>query len=490
MQLSAKQQDSYPEDQPLSLNEGFNCMFNAQKEAFLKNPNPNAKERVQTLKKLKKLVFANQDAIADAICSDFGHRSKTESFYAEIFTSLETLRHTAKHVKKWMKPSLRMPGPAFLPAWSKVYYQPLGVVGIIVPWNYPFFLMIGPMAYALAAGNRVIVRMSRCSPALASLLKQRISEYFDADQITLFTGDDVSGSTFTKKPWDHLLFTGSTVAGKHVLRSASDNLVPVTLELGGKSPVIISNEVPMKDAAQRIAFGKMLNSGQTCVAPDYVFCPEQRVDDFINEFKTAVSTMYPTLRDNPDFTGIENDHQYAHLTELLQDAESKNAKIIEINPANEDFSGVRKMAPRIILHATEDMLVMQKEIFGPLLPVLTYTSIDEAITYVNAHPRPLALYYFDYNNKNAEYVIQNTFSGGATVNDTMVHVAQENMPFGGVGPSGMGKYHGFEGFQTFTNPKGVLFKTRFNSGKIIYPPYNTLMHQTIASLFSKFGKYL
>lgn len=461
----------------------FDRIFSAQKRAFLKNGTPGAKERIEHLKKLKKAILTYQEQIVEAIDQDFGYRSKDESAIVEIFSSLQSLSHTAKHVKRWMRPSWRIPAIFLMPSWTKVYYQPLGVVGIVVPWNYPAYLTIGPLAYALAAGNRVIIRMSKNSPNLALLLKKIISENFDEDQLALFTGEDVSGRDFTKKPWDHILFTGSTAAGKHVMRAAADNLTPVTLELGGKSPAMIGEKVPMKDAAERIAWGKMVNSGQTCVAPDYVFCPENRVDEFVACFRNAVHKMFPTLKNNPDFTGIENEQQYSHLQALLADAKDKGAEIIEINPANEDFSDIRKMCPKIILNATDDMMVMQKEIFGPLLPVMTYTSLDDALAYINAHPRPLALYYFDYNYKNADYVITHTYSGGALINDVMVHVGQENMPFGGVGLSGMGKYHGKEGFRTFSNAKGAMFRPRLNSGKIAYPPYSSFRHRLIRAVF-------
>lgn len=454
-----------------------------QKKAFLSHGSPSAQERIHLLKRLRQAILSNREPLMEAIDRDFGHRSKDESFYAEIFSSLQTLHHTAKNVKKWMRPSWRMPGLYFMPALAKVHYQPLGVVGVIVPWNYPLYLMVGPLAYALAAGNRVIIRMSKCTPSLAVLLKNIFREAFDEDQVALFTGDEISGSEFTKKPWDHLLFTGSTDAGKEVMRAAADNLTPVTLELGGKSPAIISREVPMKDAAERIAWGKMLNSGQTCVAPDYVLCPKERIDEFTGSFREAVQKAYPTLKNNPDFTGIENDQQFSHLNALLEDAKAKGATIVEINPANEDFSNIRKMAPKLILNISEEMLIMQKEIFGPLLPVIPYDSLDEAISFVNNRPRPLALYYFDYNRANMDAVIQKSFSGGVALNDTMVHVGQENMPFGGVGMSGMGKYHGREGFITFSNAKGVLIKPRFNSGKIVYPPYGTRIHALIKKLF-------
>ena len=472
------------DEKPIPIKSDFDRIFDTQKNALLMNGAPSAKERIDQLKRLKKSLLIYKDEIIDAIDNDFGHRSKDESFFAEIFSSLQTLGHTTKHVKKWMRPSWRMPGLYFLPALAKVHYQPLGVVGIIVPWNYPLFLMISPLAYAIAAGNRVIIRMSKCSPKLADVLKRMIGSTFDENQVALFTGDEISGSAFTKKPWDHMLFTGSTDAGKHVMRAAADYLTPVTLELGGKSPAIISREVPMKDAAERIAWGKMLNSGQTCVAPDYVLCPRERVDDFVNFYRDAIRKMYPTLKNNPDFTGIENDQQYSHLKELIDDATKKGATFIEINPANEDFSDIRKMAPKVVLNTTDDMLVMQKEIFGPLLPVIPYDSIDAAILHVNKRPRPLALYYFDYNRKNIEYIIQNTFSGGVSINDTMAHVAQENMPFGGVGMSGMGKYHGREGFLTFSNSKGILIKPRFNSSKPVYPPYGTMIHKIAKRMFS------
>ncbi len=473
-----------PEETP-SVQTDFDRIFVAQKEAFQQHRTPGAQERIGHLNTLKKVILQHKEEIAEAISQDFGHRSPDESFLAEIFSSAETLHHTARHVKKWMKPSCRMPGKYFLPAKTKVYYQPLGVVGIIVPWNYPLYLAMGPIAYALSAGNRVMVRMSQNSSHLAQLLKKIISEAFAENQLALFTGEEVSGATFTAKPWDHILFTGSTDAGRHIMRAAADHLTPVTLELGGKSPAIIGPDVPMNSAVERIAWGKMLNSGQTCVAPDYVFCPEERVTEFVDCFRNAVIKMYPSLKTNPDFTSVENDQQYAHLQELLADAEAKKAEIIEINPAGENFSDSRKMAPRLLLNLSEDMLVLQKEIFGPLLPVLTYRNLEEAIAYVNARPRPLALYYFDYNRQNAEYVITNTYSGGAAVNETMLHVTQENMPFGGVGQSGMGKYHGREGFLTFSNQRGVLFKPKFNSTKLIYPPYKGWRQRLMRAVFAR-----
>ncbi len=455
----------------------FHTLFEAQKAAFLENPMPDAKKRIQDLKQLKRALLKYRDDIAHAIHTDFGHRSKDETILAEIFTSIKTLDYAAKKVNKWMKPSRRMPGLFFLPSWAKIYYQPLGVVGIIVPWNYPLYLMIGPLAGVISAGNRALIRMSRFSPALSRLLKMLLQEVYDTDPVSLFAGDEVSGSDFTSVPWDHLVFTGSTRVGRQVMRAAADHLVPVTLELGGKSPAIISDHVPMKDAAERIAWGKLLNSGQTCISPDYLFCPENRVDEFTRAFKTAVGRMYGSFKTNPDYTGIQNDDQYNHLKTLLEDAEEKRATIIEINPNHEDFSDIRKLPPYLVLDATEDMLVMQKEIFGPILPILTYKKLKEVTGYINSRPRPLALYFFDYNYKNAEYILKNTHSGGAVINDTIVHVGQENLPFGGIGASGMGQYHGYEGFLTFSKSKSVLFKPGFNSGRFLYPPYKGRIHR-------------
>ena len=458
----------------------FERVFQMQQAACLKNPFPEAEERIGQLKRLKKGLLVYKDKLAGAVDRDFSARCKDETFLAELMTAVEGINHTVRHVKKWMKPSRRLPGLMYMPAAAKVYYQPLGVVGIISPWNYPVYLSIGgPLVSALSAGNRVILRVSRNVPETAGVMKQLIAENFSPDQVALFTGDVVSGEEFTSRPWNHIMFTGSTAAGKEVMRAAADNLTPVTLELGGKSPAIIGPEVPMKDAAERIAWGKMLNAGQTCVAPDYVLCPEQRISEFIAAFRETVTRLYPSLRKNPDFTSVQNDQQYRHLQALLQDAREKGAEIIVVNPANEDFSGSRKMPLHLILKATAEMAVLQKEIFGPILPVIPCQSLEEAVRYVNDRPRPLALYFFDYNRRNAEYIIRHTHSGGVLVNDTMVHVPQENMPFGGIGQSGMGQYHGHAGFLTYSKEKGVLFKPKFNSGRMVYPPYGRWIHKQI-----------
>ncbi len=482
--MNASKQDVSAEDQdaPTELDR----LFILQKTACLNNPLPAAGERIAHLQRLKKSLVQYKDKLAAAVNADFGARSHDETWLAEVVAAIEGIKHNVRHIKKWMKPSRHLPGMLYLPAAAKVYYQPLGVVGIISPWNYPVYLSVGgPLVSVLAAGNRVILRVSREVPRTAEVLKQLIGDTFTEDQVALLTGQEVSGRDFTAIPWDHLVFTGSTRAGKQVMRAAADNLTPVTLELGGKSPAIVSAEVPIKDAARRIAWGKMLNAGQTCVAPDYVLCPESRVGPFIDAVRQAVAGMYPSLKHNPDFTGVENDQQYEHLQGLLQDAREKGAEIIVINPDGEDFSGTRKLPLHIILKATDEMAVLKKEIFGPILPIIPYRQITEAVAYINHRPRPLALYYFDYNRQNAEYIINNTHSGGVLINDTIVHVPQDTIPFGGIGQSGMGHYHGRAGFLAFSKEKGVLFKPKFNTGKLIYPPYGKRVHQLIYKMLLK-----
>ncbi len=480
MQQSQGKIDSGSSSDRMPVIPDLDRIFQAQKAAVTKNPFPDAEERIDQLKRLKNGLIGYKEKIAAALNDDFGTRCRDETFLAELITAVEAINHTVRHVKKWMKPSRRLPGLMYLPASAKVYYQPKGVVGIIAPWNYPVYLSVGgPLVCVLAAGNRSVLRLSRSVPRTAEVLKQLIREHFDPDQVALFTGEEVSGSAFTAKPWDHIVFTGSTTAGRQVMRAAADNLIPVTLELGGKSPAIVGPDVPVADAAARITWGKMVNAGQTCVAPDYVLCPEARVADFVAAVRDTVVRLYPSLKNNPDYTSVVNDKQYAHLQDLLADAREKGADVITFNPADEDFSGTRKMPLYLVLNTTDEMTLRQKEIFGPILPVITYTSLEAAVRYVNDRPRPLSLYFFDYTRDNAEYIIENTHSGGVLVNDTMVHVPQENLPFGGIGQSGMGQYHGRAGFLAFSKEKGVLFKPKFNSGKLIYPPYGRLAHRLI-----------
>ncbi|MFZ5605013.1 MAG: coniferyl aldehyde dehydrogenase, partial [Pseudomonadota bacterium] len=360
-----------------------------------------------------------------------------------------------------------------------LYHQPLGVVGIIVPWNYPYFLALSPMLPALAAGNRVMLKMSEYTPNAAEAMKKMLAEIYTEDQVSVITGEADVGIAFSKLPFDHILFTGSTSVGRHVMAAAAQNLTPVTLELGGKSPVIIHESFPLREAAERISWGKCLNAGQTCVAPDYVLVPRHRLDEFTSTFRDVVSTWYPTVRDNADFTSVVNARQLKRLQGYLQDAESKGAKIVPINPAKENFEGSGKLPMTLVLDTTDDMLIEQDEIFGPLLIVRAYDTLDQAIKHVNDRPRPLALYYFDYDAGRADYLLNHTHSGGMCINDTLTHVALDDLPFGGVGPSGMGQYHGREGFLAFSKSKGVVHKGKVNGTKLLFPPWNRRIHQIL-----------
>jgi coniferyl-aldehyde dehydrogenase len=457
-------------------------IFAAQQAAFLNNPVTPAAERVRHLNRLKSALIAYQDRIIRAVNADFGARAADETLLAEIFSSVEGIHFTAKRVKRWMKPERRWVNLAFMPGKARIIYQPLGVVGIIVPWNYPIYLSIGPLTCALGAGNRVMIKMSKSTPETAKVFQQMIAETFQEDHVAVVAGSEGMGSEFASKPWNHLCFTGSTKTGRQVMRAAADNLTPVTLELGGKSPALIGPDTPVHEAAERIAFGKMLNSGQTCIAPDYVLCPRSKILAFVSAIKSCVTKMYPSLKANPQFTSIVNANQHKRIYSILEDARQKGAQVTEINPAGEDFSDTRKMPLYVLTEVTADMRVMQEEIFGLLLPVIPYDTLKEAVAFINHRPRPLALYYFGYDPLQIDYVLTHTCSGGAAVNDTLIHCPQDDLPFGGVGESGMGRYHGRAGFINFSNQKGVLYKPRFNFTKLVYPPYGKI-HQLVYKIF-------
>jgi coniferyl-aldehyde dehydrogenase len=462
--------------QPLSE---LHDLFAAQRQAYAAHPMPPAAQRQQWLKALRDLLSDERQALIDAISQDFSNRSADETLLAELMPSLHGIHYASKHLKSWMKASPRKVGMAFQPAAAKVVYQPLGVVGVIVPWNYPLYLAIGPLVGALSAGNRVMLKLSESTPATGQLLKNLLAKVFPEDLVCVVLGEAEVGMAFSKLPFDHLLFTGATSIGKQVMRAAAENLTPVTLELGGKSPAIVSHDVPLKDAAERIAFGKTLNAGQTCVAPDYVLVPEERVGSFVEAYRQAVRGFYPTLADNPDYTAIINERQLARLHSYLSDATSKGALLIPMFEQDQN----RRMSHSLLLNVSDEMIVMQDEIFGPVLPIVPYKNLDQAFAYINQRPRPLALYFFGYNKAEQNRVLNETHSGGVCLNDTLLHVAQDDMPFGGIGASGMGHYHGHEGFLTFSKAKGVLIKQRFNAAKLIYPPYGKSIQKLIQKLF-------
>ena len=468
-----------PLDQTNPEIERLSQLLDRQRRAFQANPYPAREARVRWLDALHRLLADNQQAIIEAISADFGNRSADETLLAEIMPSLHGLHYARRHLRKWMKPARRSVGLAFQPASARVIYQPLGVVGVIVPWNYPLYLAIGPLIGALAAGNRVMLKMSESTPATGQLLKELLGRIFSDDQVAVVLGEADVGIAFSRLPFDHLLFTGSTHIGRQVMRAAAENLTPVTLELGGKSPAIVSPSVPLEDAAERIAFGKTLNAGQTCVAPDYVLVPRARLDGFVEAYRAAIRRFYPQLADNPDYTSIVNARQHARLQDYLDDAQAKGARLLPLFEQGQD----RRMPHHLLLNVSDEMRVMQDEIFGPLLPVVPYDDLEQALAYVNARPRPLALYYFGYDKAEQQTVLERTHSGGVCLNDTLLHVAQDDLPFGGVGPSGMGHYHGHEGFLTFSKAKGVFIKQRFNAARMIYPPYGKALQKLVYKLF-------
>jgi coniferyl-aldehyde dehydrogenase len=462
---------------------GVKSAFERMKEAARTSPAPTYEERMQRLARLAEGVRQRQDAIAAAVSADFRNRSVRETKIAEVLMLLDGIKYIRKHLKAWMRPQSRHVSMTYRPARAKVHLQPVGVVGVISPWNYPFQLALAPAAAALAAGNRVLIKPSEYTPASSELLKQLCADAFDDTVVAVTLGGPDVGEAFSRLPLDHLVYTGSTHVGRLVMRAAAENLVPVTLELGGKSPAIVHDDYPVEKAAARIAWGKWCNGGQTCIAPDYLLVPERRVDEFVAALTAAATRSYPTLKDNPDYTCIINHRHFDRIAGLVDDAVAKGARKVEINPAQETLRVEdRKFSPTLLTNVNDGMAVMQEEIFGPVLPILPYRTLDDAIAYVNSHPRPLALYYFDQERRRVESVLARTISGGASVNETLLHFGIDDMPFGGVGPSGMGAYHGREGFETFSHKRSVLYQARFNASGLLAPPYGEVIDRMLKML--------
>ncbi|MDB4944426.1 MAG: Aldehyde dehydrogenase [Labilithrix sp.] len=442
--------------------------------------------RIEHLDKLERAVLARKHDIAKAIGMDFGVRSKHESLIAEVMIVVNAIKHARAHLHEWMETEPREVSWMFLPGRAEVVNQPVGVVGVIAPWNYPVQLALGPLVSILAAGNRAIIKPSELVPDTSELLAKLISETFAADHVAVVTGGVDVAEALSQLPLDHLVFTGSTRVGKMVMRAAAEQLTPVTLELGGKSPAIVGESYSIAQAAQKIMMGKCFNAGQTCIAPDYVLVPKGRADAFVEECRTAFASMYPTIQNNPDYTAIINDRHYQRLEAVLADAQQRGAKVVELNPGKESLDrNARKMAPHLVLHAKDDTMMMQEELFGPILPIRTYETIDEAIAYVNDHPRPLALYFFDHDQTRIDKVLRETISGGVCVNETMLHIAQDDLPFGGVGPSGMGHYHAKEGFDAFTKKKPIFYQSRINGSGLLKPPYGPKIDFALKWLLGK-----
>jgi coniferyl-aldehyde dehydrogenase len=449
-----------------------------QKAAHLRDGPPSLERRIDWLNRCIDLLVGRQTEIAKAVAADFGSRSPEATALTDVAGSIGPLKFARENVARWMRPEKRRTTPAILGlfgAKATVQWQPKGVVGVISPWNFPVNLTFAPLAGIFAAGNRAMIKPSEHTPATSELLKTMFAEAFSPDEVAVFTGGPEVGQAFAGLAFDHLVFTGATSVARHVMRAAAENLVPVTLELGGKSPVILSRGADMATAAARIMNGKTLNAGQICLAPDYVLAPREEVETFVTEAKAAVGRYFPTLKDNPDYTALIAQRHYERVKGYVDDAKAKGARVVEINPAGEDLSQQehRKIAPTLILDPTDDMTVMQEEIFGPVLPVKAYDTIDEAMDYVNARDRPLALYWFGTDETEKNRVLERTTSGGVTVNDVIFHVAQEDLPFGGVGPAGMGAYHGHDGFREFSHRKAVFQQLKKDIAPMLAlrPPY-------------------
>ena len=437
------------------------------------------------------LLVDHGHAFCAAVSEDFGHRSADMTLMTDINPSINALKDARKHLAAWSRGEKRKPmfPLGLLGAKARVEYQPKGVVGVIAPWNFPIGMVMVPMAGVLAAGNRAMVKPSEFTPRVSALFEEVFPQYFDAKEITVVTGGAEVGQAFSDLPFDHIIFTGATSIGRHIMRAAASNLTPVTLELGGKSPVIVGPSADLDKLAERVTLGKMMNAGQICLAPDYLLVGEGQEAELVSKIKTSASAMYPTLLDNDDYTSIVNDRHHARLSAYIDDAREKGAEIEVVNPANEDFAGAnsRKMPLHIIRNVSDDMKVMQEEIFGPLLPVKKIASVDAAIDYVNARDRPLGLYYFGSDKAEERRVLDRTISGGVTVNDVIFHVAMDDLPFGGVGPSGMGHYHGVDGFKTFSHAKSVYRQTGIDVAKLggMKPPYGAATKKAIAQTFKK-----
>jgi coniferyl-aldehyde dehydrogenase len=486
--MNAPQQITSQDD----ITEQMHAVLAAQREDFLKEGAVSAQSRIDRLERGIDVTIKYQDKLIDALNADFSCRSRQVTLLTDVAASVAPMKHAKKHLRKWMKAEKRstMFPLNLMGGRSRIDYQPLGVVGVISPWNFPVNLTFGPLAGILAAGNRAMIKPSEFTPATSALMAEMVKEAWDEKEVAIFDGGPEVGQAFSGLAFDHLLFTGATSVAKHIMAAAARNLVPVTLELGGKSPVIISRSADIEKSVSRIMVGKTLNAGQICLAPDYLMVPEEKLHEVIAAAQEAVAGMYPKLLDNDEYTSVINERHYDRLNSYLAEAEERGVKTIAINPANEDFSaqqGTRKIPPTLIAEPADDMKVMQEELFGPLLAIKTYKEFDETINFVNANPRPLAAYYFGEDQAEEEAVLTRTTSGGVCINDVIMHVMQEELPFGGVGPSGMGAYHGEQGFKNFSHAKSIYRQAKVNVAKLggMLPPYGKATESTIKMQLKK-----
>ena len=452
------------------------------KQACQAQPMPSLAQRRSRLTALKSALLAHKQALCDALALDYGQRSDYDSLVADILPCVMQINYSLKRLKGWMRPARRHPGLLLAPARVEMHYQPLGVVGIMVPWNFPVMLSLGPLIGAIAAGNRAMIKLSEFTPHTNAALRTLLAQVFDDDEVVLIEGDAGLAAAFSTLPFDHLLFTGSTAVGRQVMAAAAPQLTPLTLELGGKSPCLIAPDMPLALAVERMIFGKSLNAGQICVAPDYVLLPRGQEQGFIEAYQTHFRRLYPKGLDSPDYGSIINAAQYERLTAWLAEAKQAGAQAHPCaSPARDD--GARRLVPHLLTEVPGHCQLMQQEIFGPLLPLVPYDSIEEAIAYVAARPRPLALYLMSLDETLQSRLIRETHAGGMAINECLFQVAADDAPFGGIGPSGMGHYHGHEGFLTFSKAKTVLRRGRFSTGNLIHPPYRRWYQQLMMALF-------
>lgn len=477
-----------PQANPLNIDaeEKMLELLRLQRESYLAEGEVSAETRIDRLDRTIDVLVANAEKISEAMNADFGCRPRQVNLMTDVTGSLENLKHAKKHLRKWMKAEKR---PSMFPLGllggrSSIQYQPKGVVGVIAPWNFPLGMVFEPLAGVIAAGNRAMIKPSEFTPATSQLIDEMVGKTFGPAEIAVVTGGPEVGQAFSSLAFDHMVFTGATSVARHIMAAASKNLVPVTLELGGKSPTVISETADLREAIERIMVGKMLNAGQVCIAPDYVMLPEGKMDEAVAIAREVVAEMYPTLLANEQYTAMLNERHFQRMQKNIDDANERGAQVVAINPANEDFSvnPTQKIPPTLILNPDDDALCMQDEIFGPLLPLKTYTKFEDVISYINARPRPLAAYYFGKDSSEEHRFLTGTTSGGACVNDVMFHMLQKDLPFGGVGPSGMGSYHGIEGFKAFSHAKSVYKQP----GKIpvtklagFMPPYGDASEKSI-----------
>jgi coniferyl-aldehyde dehydrogenase len=456
------------------------ALLRLQKNAFQADMSPSRATRVDRLKRLSRLVETHAREFGAAIAEDFGTRSLTEIRITETLVLQSGIRHAMRHLAQWMKVQRVSTAMAYQPGKSLILRQPLGVIGIISPWNYPLQLALAPLIGALAAGNRAIIKPSELTPSFSAALGQAVAKVFAPEEVSVVTGDATVGKLFAALPFDHLVFTGSTAVGREVAQAAAKNLTPVTLELGGKSPAIIDSSCDIEGIIDRIAWGKLINAGQTCIAPDYMLVPRADVDRFVQSLRGSMTRLYPTFFENPDYSGIISQRHLQRLRELIEDARARGATVVEIEPLKAPTSPGRQLAPALLLNVSDNMRVMNEEIFGPILPIVPYDSLDEALAYINHRERPLALYWFGRNNAVRDRVLAETIAGGVSINDTLLHIAQEKLPFGGVGASGQGHYHGEFGFRQFSKEKPVFIQARFSGGGIIRPPYKPSIERVLS----------